>query len=54
MKSMNVINMQDSYYQSLYNGSKICDAFNALYGLDLNRKYYLPKDLNKKLKKILK
>lgn len=54
MKSMNVINMQDSYYQSLYSGSKICDAFNALYGLDLNRKYYLPKDLNKKLKKILK
>lgn len=54
IKSMNVVNIQDSYYQSIYNGSKLCDALNILYGLDLNRKYYLPKDLNKKIKNILK
>lgn len=54
MKSMNVINIQDSYYRSIYDGSMICDAFNALYGMELNRKYYLPKDLNKKIRNILK
>ena len=54
IKSMNVINIQDSYYQSIYSGSKLSDALNSVYGLDLNRKYYLPKDLNKKIKNILK
>lgn len=54
IKAMNVVNIQDSYYQSIYSGSRACDALNAMYGLELNRKYYLPKDLNKKIKKIIK
>lgn len=54
MKSMNVVNIQDSYYQAIFNGSDVCNAFNNLYDLDLVRKYYLPKDLNKIIKKISK
>jgi hypothetical protein len=41
------------YYQSLYNGSQVLTALNAVFGLGLNKKYYQPKELNKKIKKIL-
>lgn len=54
IKNMNVVNCQDLYYQSLYEGSEICSAFNQLYNLELDRKYYLPKDLNKKIRNLLK
>ena len=33
---------------------EVCTALNAAFGLGLDRKYYEPKALNKKLKKILK
>ena len=49
---MNVNNIQDMYYQSSYNGSQTLDALNAIYDLKLDRKYYQPKELNRKLKKI--
>ena len=54
LKNMNVVNLQDICYQSIYEGSKVCTALNGLFNLGLDKKYYQPKDLNKKIKKILK
>jgi transposase len=54
LQNMNVVNMQDMYYAAVYNGSKTLNALNAVYNLKLDRRYYEPKSLNKKLKKILK
>lgn len=53
LKNMEVTNTQDMYYQSLYNGSQVLNALNRVFSLDLNKKYYQPKELNKKIKKIL-
>lgn len=52
LKNMNVSNNQDMYYAAQYRGSKVCTALNGLYGLGLDKKYYLPKDLHKMIKKI--
>lgn len=54
LQNMNVTNNQDMFYQALFNGSQICSAFNGLYNLGLDKKYYLPKDLNKIIKNISK
>ena len=53
LKNMNVSNTQDMYYTATYKGSQVCTALNGLYGLGLDKKYYQPKELNKKIKKIL-
>ncbi len=53
LKNMEVINVQDMYYQSIYNGSQVCTALNAVFELGLVKKYYQPKELNKKIKNIL-
>ncbi len=53
LKNMEVVNVQDMYYQSIYNGSQVCTALNAVFDLDLVKKYYQPKELNKKIKNIL-
>jgi len=50
---MNVANIQDMYYTAAYRGSQVCTALNGLYDLGLDKKYYQPKELNKKIKKIL-
>lgn len=52
LKKINVVNVQDMYYMSNYTGSKLCTALNSIYGLGLDKKYYQPKELNKKIKKI--
>lgn len=52
LKNMNVANVQDMYYMATYTGSKALTAINGIIPLDLDRKNYLPKDLNKKIKKI--
>jgi len=54
LKVMNVMNFQDAFYASAYTESDVGIALNAAFDLGLNKKYYKPKDLNKKLKKILK
>ena len=54
LRSMNVTNTQDLFYTATYKGSQVCSALNGLYGLGLDKKYYLPKELNKKFKKFLK
>jgi transposase len=50
LKNMEVVNIQDIYYFSTFNGSQVCSALNEVFGIGLDKKYYLPKDLNKKLK----
>jgi len=54
LKNMNVVNMQDVFYTSAYTSSQICTAFNGIFGLGLDKKNYQPKELNKKIKNILK
>lgn len=53
LKNMEVANIEDICYMSTYTCSQICTALNAISGLGLDKKYYQPKELNKKLKKIL-
>ena len=52
LRNMNVANVSDIYYMATYTGSKSLTAINEIFPLDLDRKNYLPKDLNKKIKKI--
>lgn len=52
LKNMEVANVQDMYYLSTYNGSQVCTALNAIFDLGLDKKYYQPKELHKKIKKI--
>lgn len=54
IKNMNVDNFDDMFYKATYSGSKVLDSFNALFGQDINKKRYLPKQLNKIYKNILK
>lgn len=53
LQNMEVANMEDICYLSTYSSSKVCTALNAVFDLGLDKKYYQPKELNKKLKKIL-
>ena len=53
LRNMQVAEMDDLFYRSTYKGSKVLTALNTIYPLSqLDHKYYLPKDLNKKFKKI--
>lgn len=54
LKNMEVANVGDMYYLSTYNGSQICTALNAIFNLGLDKKYYQPKEINKKIKRISK
>ena len=54
LNHMDVANIEEMCYMSTYTGSEACTALNAITGLDLDKKYYLPKELNKKIKKISK
>ena len=54
LKNMNVTNIHDIEYMSLYNGSHTLDALNELTSLNLDRLHYKPKELNGKIKKFLK
>lgn len=54
LNNMNVANIEDMCYMSTYTGSEICTSLNAVTGLALDKKYYQPKELNKKIKKISK
>lgn len=54
LRNMNVVNMDDMYYKSIYSGSQALDALERCFELQLNRKYYKPSDLNKIVKKFSK
>jgi hypothetical protein len=44
-------NIEDMCYMSAYTSSEICTSLNAVTGLGLDKKYYQPKELNKKILK---
>lgn len=50
LRNMNVVNMDDMYYKSIYSGSQALDALERCFEIQLNRKYYRPSDLNKIVK----
>lgn len=54
LQNMEVTNVKDMYYMATYNGSQICTSLNNLSPFNLDKKYYTPKELNKKFKKISK
>jgi len=54
LRNMNVMNVHDVYYAAAYTSSKVCTALNGLFDLGLDKKNYQPKELNKKIKKLLK
>jgi transposase len=54
LRNMNVTNAHDLYYIATYDGSKACAALNEIFSLGLDRRYYQPKDLNRKIRNILK
>lgn len=54
LKNMNVTNIHDVEYMALYNGSKALDALTSLTSLNLDRLHYKPKELNEKIKKMLR
>ena len=54
LKNMNVANLEDMCYMSTYTSSDLCTALNAITGIGLDKKYYEPKELNKKIRNILK
>ncbi len=54
LKNMEVANIEDMCYMSTYTCSQVCTALNTVFDLELNKKYYQPKELNKKIKKILR
>ena len=53
LKVMNVANVHDMEYMALYTGSRTLDALEQLTSLGIDFAHYRPKDLNKKIKKIL-
>jgi transposase len=52
LRNMGVVNIMDSLYAATFNASQVCSSLNALFDLGLDKKYYQPKELNKKLKNI--
>ncbi len=52
LNNMQVANLEDVCYMSTYNNSQVLTSLNAIFNLELDKKYYQPKDLNKKIKKI--
>jgi transposase len=52
LRNMNVVNIKDSLYAATYTASQVCSSLNGLFDLGLDKKYYQPKELNKKLKRI--
>jgi transposase len=54
LRNMNVANVKDMYYMATYTGSETCAALNGIFALGLDKKYYRPKDLNKKIRNILR
>lgn len=54
LNSMDIANIEDMCYMSTYTSSEICTVLNAVTGLGLDKKYYQPKELNKKIKKFFK
>ena len=48
LNNMQVANLEDVCYMSTYDNSQVLTSLNAIFNLELDKKYYQPKDLNKK------
>ena len=48
LNNMQVANLEDVCYMSTYDNSQVLMSLNAILELELDKKYYQPKDLNKK------
>lgn len=53
LRNMNVASVENSFYSATYTSSEVCTALNGVFDLGLDKRYYLPKELRKKLKNIL-
>ncbi len=54
LQNMQVTDIDDYFYKATYKGSRILTALNSIYPLSqLDHKYYMPKNLNKKFRNIL-
>ena len=53
LQNMKVANIEDMVYAAQHTGSRTLSALEGVFGLGLDRKYYQPKELNKKCKKNL-
>ena len=53
LRNMEVTDIQDMYYMATYRGSQVLNALNAVWDLRLDRKNYLPKDLNRTIRTLL-
>lgn len=51
LQNMQVANIEDMCYASQYTGSRTLTALEAVFMLGLDKKFYLPKELNKKTRK---
>ena len=54
LQNMNVTNIHDVEYMALYEGSKALDALTKLSDLGLDHMHYKPKQINSKIRKMLK
>lgn len=54
LKNMNITNRDDLFYEAAFTSSEVCIALNDLFNLGLDKKYYKPSDIRKKLKNIKK
>lgn len=52
LKNMSVLKANDAYYTAAYTGSEVCTSLNGLFNLGLDKKYYQPKELDKKIRKL--
>jgi hypothetical protein len=52
LKNMGVVNIEDTFYAAAYGSSQVCTAFNSLFDLGLDKKFYRPKDLRKIIRNI--
>lgn len=44
------MDMQDAFYAAAYTGSNVCTALTHIFNPGLDKKNYLPKELNKRSK----
>ena len=52
LKNMNVVDCEGIYFKACYTGSDVLDALEQIHSLQINKKHYLPKTLNKISKKL--
>jgi len=52
LKNMEVVNIEDLCYQSIYTGSEVCSTLEEVFLLGLDRQYYKPKELHSKIRSL--